>query len=520
MWASPAVSLRSTSPVQFPRTRFNVATLVKLTGLTVVSVFIHGYHLGVEDQAIYLPAILKHLDASLFPRDAFFFESQTRLMLLDSIVAGIVRATGIPLAWVALGFHVLTIFLLLLASWRILRRCFVSEPAIWSGLALLMCMLTLPIAGTAQYIVDQYLHPRALATALVLMPIAELLPGVRRSVARTAAWCGLWFALAVAIHFQIAVFGLCLWTVLSFPSDKKRRVIEWERPAAAAAFLPLLLRVSPAWLEAARTRSQHYLLRWEWYEWLGIIAPMFLLWWFGAIARKRGLKTAAWLSRRMAIFGAVALVGGAALVLPPQFERLTPLQPMRVFILVYIFMFLLGGGLLGQFVLRRKTWRWPAVFLPMGFGMFLAAQSLFPASPHIELPGHVFHNDWTDAFLWARSNTPKDAFFALNPKYLSEDGEDYHGFRAWAWRSQMADLDKDPGTVSLVPSLAPEWQRQVHALAGWNQFTAKDFSRLQQEFGVSWVIVERRLPSGEERKVPENLDCPYQNSSLNVCTIR
>ncbi len=520
MWASPAVSLRSTSPVQFPKTRFGISTLVNLAGLTVAAVLIHGYHLGIEDQAIYVPAILRHLDPSLFPRDAYFFQSQTHLMLLDNIVSGFVRVTGIPLAWSLLLFHVLTGFLLLLACWRILRRCFVSETAIWAGLGLLTCMLTLPVAGTAQYIVDQYLHPRALATALVLMPVADVLPGKGRSALGKASKCIPWFGLALVLHFQIALFGLGLWTVLLLPAKKKRSVIEWQRPAAAAALLPLFLRVSPAWLEAARTRSQHYLLRWEWYEIVGIIAPMFLLWGLGVIATRYGLKTAAWLSRRIAIFGTIALVGGAAMVIPPQFERLTPLQPMRVFILVYIFLFLLGGGLLGQFILKRVAWRWIALFVPLVLGMFLASKGLFPASPHVEVPGYVFRNDWTDAFLWIKSHTPKNAYFALNPHYLSEDGEDYHGFRAWAERSQMADLDKDPGTVSLAPSLAPEWQREVHALKSWNQFTAKDFSRLQKDFGVNWVVVERRLPTGADRDIPENLNCPYQNSSLNVCTIR
>ena len=46
--------------------------------LTAAAVLIHGYHLGVEDQTIYLPAIKKILDPSLYPRDAEFFLAQTR----------------------------------------------------------------------------------------------------------------------------------------------------------------------------------------------------------------------------------------------------------------------------------------------------------------------------------------------------------------------------------------------------------------------------------------------------------
>jgi len=49
------------------------ASVGGLLFLTAAAVLIHGYHLGVEDQTIYLPAIKKILDPSLYPRDAEFF---------------------------------------------------------------------------------------------------------------------------------------------------------------------------------------------------------------------------------------------------------------------------------------------------------------------------------------------------------------------------------------------------------------------------------------------------------------
>lgn len=497
--------------------------MVALCALTVAGVAIHGYHLGIEDQAIYLPAILKHLDPALFPRDAYFFEAQTRPMLLDEIVAWFVRFTHVPVEWTLFGFHLLTIFLLLLACFRISRRCFDRPEAAWAGVGVITGLLTLPIAGTAQYIADQYLHPRAVATALVLFPVADILPVVGRLRGGKAfAWCTMFFVLAAIFHFQMALFGAALWVFLIIPWE--RWVPAMGRATVALAAIPIIGKLlepgSPAWQEAARTRSQHYLVRWEWYELLGIVAPMLLLWGFGKVGDKRGLAVAAWLSRRIAVFGVLALVGGAALILPPRLERLTPYQPMRVFILIYIFLLLIGGGLLGQFVLRRVVWRWVVLFVPMALGMFFAERALFPASPHVELPGYVYANDWTNAFRWVRANTPRDAFFALSPHYLSEDGQDYHGFRAWAQRGQMADLDKDPGVVSLVPSLAPEWQHEVHALDGWNQFTEKDFARVQRDFGVNWVVLERRGRHGSERSIPENLECPYQNASVYVCKFR
>ena len=494
-----------------------------LLGLTAATVAIHGYHVGVEDQAIYLPAILKHLDPTLFQRDAVFFEAQTRPTLIDETVAGIVRATHLPLDWVLLLFHLLATFLLLLGAWRVVRRCFPETHAVWAGLCLLTGLFLIPIAGTSQYILDQYMHPRALSTALVLLPVADLLPGERRwRGLRLAVWCGCCFLVAFIFQLQMAVFGLGLLVFL---------VIPWERwirqmgPVLAAAVpVPIIHhlfdRGSPAWQEAARTRSQHYLVRWEWYEWLGIVAPMLIFWWWGKIADRRGEKVLAWFNRRIALYSALVLVLGGALIVPPALERLTPFQPMRMFTFVYLYMLLMGGGRLGHFVLQKTLWRWLVLFIPLAVGMYSTERALFPASPHIEWPGSTPDNSWVQAFLWVRQNTPKDAYFALNPRYFGLPGEDNRGFRGWAQRSQLADWSKDGGVASLVPNLAPRWQHEVHALDNWAQFQPADFARLQRDYGVDWTILERQLPNGKSRQVPETLDCPYQNRDLYVCKIR
>jgi len=497
--------------------------LAGLSGLTAATVAIHGYHVGVEDQAIYLPAILKHLDPALFPHDAIFFESQTRPTLIDEIVSEVVQCTHLPLERALLLFHLLAIFLLLLGAWRVARRCFPASNAIWAGLSLLTGLFLVPIAGTSQYIVDQYMHPRALATALILLPVADLLPGTHRlRGVRLFAWCSLCFVVAFVLQLQMAVFGLGFLIFLRIPWER------WIRSMGpvVAVVIPvpiighLFQRGSPAWLEAARTRSQHYLVRWEWYEWLGIIFPMILFWWWAKIAEKQQETVLAWFSRRLALYGTLVLVLSGALILPPALERLTPFQPMRMFTFIYLYLLLIGGGLLGQFVLQKAVWCWVVLFLPLAAGMYLADRGLFPASPHIEWPGTVPNNSWAQAFLWVRQNTPEDAYFALNPRYIVEPGEDHRGFRAWAWRGHIADWDKDGGVAALVPDLAPRWQREVHALDGWDRFGDADFARLKRDFGADWTVLERKLPDGQIRQLPANLECPYQNPDLHVCRIR
>ena len=116
---------------------------------------------------------------------------------------------------------------------------------------------------------------------------------------------------------------------------------------------------------------------------------------------------------------------------------------------------------------------------------------------------------WISAFLWIRSNTPKEAVFAVDPNYMVRPGEDAHGFRAMAERSVLADYVKDSGAVSLFPKLAAEWEKQVGAERGIDRFEPADFQRLLQRYPVTWILTTQPGPAG--------LTCPYRNTELAVC---
>jgi hypothetical protein len=144
-------------------------------------------------------------------------------------------------------------------------------------------------------------------------------------------------------------------------------------------------------------------------------------------------------------------------------------------------------------------------------GMYLAQRALFPASPQVEWPWVAQKNPWTQAFVWVRENTPKDAFFALDPYHMAIEGEDAIGFRALAERSMLADAVKDSGAVTMFPPMADEWLRQVNAQKDWKHFQLADFQRLRAEFGVNWVVLQQPGVPG--------LVCPYQNKAVLVCPL-
>src|SRR5450631_3687377 len=87
--------------------------------LTVIALLIHGYHPYAEDAEIYLPGVLKILNPSLFPANAEFFGDHAEHTLYPNLIAFSVRATHLPVPWAALLLHLISIFLLLAASWRL-----------------------------------------------------------------------------------------------------------------------------------------------------------------------------------------------------------------------------------------------------------------------------------------------------------------------------------------------------------------------------------------------------------------
>jgi hypothetical protein len=319
---------------------------------------------------------------------------------------------------------------------------------------------------------------------------------------------GFLLALACVIHPLMASFGISFCVFLYWRTTARPSV-----PSVAAG-LPLawvFQSTSPAWHQAANTRDYYFLSRWHWYEWLGVIAPLCLLWWFYRLASKDGAPVRAHVSLRLMLFGIFQLVFAVCIMLPSSLDRLKPFQPMRYLHLLYLILFLLAGGLVGQRILRRHTYRWLLLFVPLGIGLFWAQRQTFPATTHIEWPGARPGNSWVEGLEWIRQNTPSDSLFALDPHYMELPGEDFHSFRALAERSVLADYVKDPSVATQVPSLAARWKEEVDAQNGWRSFQVVDFERLRARFGVNWVVLVSPGVPG--------MDCPFQNRALRVCRI-
>jgi hypothetical protein len=475
--------------------------------VTILAVAVHGFHYGVEDDAIYLPAVKKYLDPSLYPFDSIFFLPQTTLTIFPLLVGILAKAPFLPLPWVVFIVHFLSLFLALAACLRLSRNCFDDPGAQWAAVMMVTALMTLPVAGTALYIMDQHIHPRSLATAAILWSLSWLLE-------RRYYRAGAGFLVALSIHPIMGALSIAFAAFILWPSSKHLLIL---------CFVPLIILLLPfslrapsdAWREAASVCNHFYLLRWRWYEWIGIFAPLALLVWFGYIGRRNGLKVLQLISWRLAIFGLFFFVVAAVLTIPERFERMLTFEPMRALHLVYLTLFMFAGGLMGKWILKDRPARWLILFAPLCVLMFWVQRQLYSSSPHIELPGVTRKNHWLEAFDWIRQNTPRDAMFALDPYYIESHGLDYHGFRVFAERSMLADRIKDRCVTSPAPAIAGIWFEHVKAREGWKDFRSEDFRRLKKDFGVNWVVVENRGGANPA----DGLGCPHRNDVVSVCKI-
>ncbi len=500
--ASPGApaARQQTSKIRLP--------LLPLFLLACTAILIQGYHLGVNDSEIFLPAIKQVADPQLYPFGAEFFLTHARLSLFAPFIGHSAHWLHLPTDVAIFLWHIGSVFLILIAAWQLACLCFQNARARWSSVVMLAALLPIPVAGTALAISDNYLTPRSLSTPFAMLAIACLLRGRRGTAA-------LWLLLTALVHPQMAVYAFALCLFLSIPLQRFR----WTQGTKQALHALLLAPPSTSFaLQPAQgiyrqvlyTRTFFFASLWTWYEWLGVFAPLAILVWLSRLHPRATLPAFHRLSRALVPFGLAATLIFIALSSSPRFENLVKLQPMRCFHLIYIVMFLFIGGLLGEYLLKSHPWRWAALFLPLAAGMFFMDRSAYPHSRHIEWPLDAPLNPWSSAFLWIRTNTPKDAVFAIDPNYMAIYNEDQHGFRALAERSMLADNIKDSGAVTMFPDLVNDWQQQQEAQRNFTAFTLADYQRLASQYPVTWTVTQNPIPS---------LDCPYRNGEVAVCRI-
>jgi hypothetical protein len=516
---------------QYRRERSFAAALV--TVLTFLALLVHGYHPYAEDGGIYLPEIKRLLDPGLYSYGTEFVVGHLRYSVFAPLMAGLVRESHLSLEMVLLLVYLASLWVSLFGAWVLASRCCGSREARCGAVTLLAVWLTIPIAGTSLMLMDPYVTARSISTpcallALVgalqfLLPRFEIEGEMGERQRGLALCCGALIG-AGLMHPLMGAYAAGLVLLLITVVSKSRPVRVWGTlglsltAVVVAAGVQLASPVESAdYQRVMLTRSYWFLSQWHWYEWVGLVAPMVILW-VVAAGRSQGSD-----ATRVSLARVAVAAGVTATVVAMLFARagagvhqVARLQPLRIFQLIYVVMILFVGATLGEGVLRWRAWRWLGTFSLLAVLMLLADRVTFPASKHLELPDAVARglgdggNRWEDAFVWIRQNTPKDAVFAIDADYTMRDGEDAQSFRAIAERSSLPDL-KDGGTASNRPALTEEWSQGMALQSGLGRESdAGQFAALKS-IGATWVVLER--------KAATEFGCAYENDAVKVCRL-
>jgi hypothetical protein len=475
--------------------------------LTIAVLFVQGYHPYANDAGIYVAGIRKLVDPGLYRPDAPFIVSHTHLSIFAPLLATFIRLTHAGFAWTLLAVYLLAAALFLYASWLLATRLFTSNAARFGALFMAAALYSLPVAGTALYVMDPYLTARSLTTPIGLLAVVAALD-------RRYALTTFWIVLSFLVHPLMAAYAFAFVTVMiAFDRARPRIAIALcASGPVAAAIADFIVRhqpISPGYREAALQPAHRFLFLhlWRPYEIAGAIIPLIL---FAFAARRIGWSTRFGSITLTAIATGISSLIIAAFFVPVHGPYLlVPLQVMRINHIIYAIGLVLFGALIGYYSTHRR-WLAPAFFLAAFTGMAIAASLTFPGCRRVEWPGLTPENPWSQAFLWIRTHTPRNAVFAFTPRLVNLPLEDEQGFRVFSERSQLAD-DKDAGDVTVFPSLAPLWARERHATAGINhESDAQRLARLRP-FGVTWILL---APNAKT-----HFPCPYHNSVTKVCRL-
>ncbi|WP_047486886.1 hypothetical protein [Terriglobus sp. TAA 43] len=486
-------------------------TLLFLAALSLVAAALLGYHPYAEDGGIYASALALQLNPSLFPAFRAFAVAHTGKSLFIPVVAEMVQQSHMPQEVLVTGLFLLSIAATVAAAHGIACVLFRERRQQVCSTLLFALAMGMPVGGTSLYLADPYLTSRSFSTPLILLGLTAIL----RKRYGAAAVCAV---VSFAVHPLMTLWALLPAVFLLIWQRSAKRTRDFVLLAlAVVSFMAAIQMVAPVDSAAVRaaslSRGYWFPSQWQWYEWIGLIAPMLMLLVIATGKSKMMSSTAQALAAAMAA-SLMTVTAGALLLIHTGDTAflLARLQPLRLLHPVSIvFVLMLGGWLAAPAAGMLRRYGMYLFALGAIGGMLFMQREIYPHSAHWENPRGTSGNGYKEAALWLRQNTSADALIAVDAHYTTMRGEDAQMVRAIAQRSTIPDAAKDGGIASVVPELADTWwvgSQAQEGLAG-----VSDLQRIQRlrSFGASWIL----LPADAET----TFLCPYRNTDAKVCRL-
>ena len=468
-----------------------------------------GYRYGVSDQAFYIPVVTRALHAADFPRDASLIDAEGRLMVLDDILAAVMKTTGVSLETLYLAGYLTSLALIWAGLVLIGTRVYRSP---WATAALAAAFtLRHRIPQTSANSFEPYFHPRMLAFALGTLAVAAVLR--RRSWIAVAlvALCavihittGLWFAVMIGV--AVAVLDEQLRRLAIAGALTVGLVLAW-----AATLGPLRaanVTMDATWLQAVASKDSLFATQWPLWAWAANLGLLALLWWAYRSRQRQGVARP---EDAALVWGATALVALFVVTLPwvaAGWSLVVQFQIARIFWLidavatVYLIAVVADTG---QYARRTFAVRRPmivalllvAIAASRGAYVMLAER---PERPLFE--ARIADSPWQDAMLWIQQQ-PRDVHVLADPGHSWKYGT---SVRVSAERDVFLEEVKDSALAIYSRDVAARVVERTNALGDFTTLTADRANDLARRYDLDYLVTTADLP----------LPLAYRNDQFRV----
>ena len=456
-----------------------------------------GYRYGVSDQAFYIPVVTRSLEPADFPRDAALIDAEGRLMVLDEILAAVMKTTGVSLETLYLAGYVTSLILiwagLVLIGTRVYRNP-------WATAALAAAFtLRHRIPQTSANSFEPYFHPRMLAFALGALAVAAVL--------RRRWWTAVsLIAFAAVIHITTGLwFAVMIGVALAVLDARLRRLAIGAAVAAililawAATLGPLqagVVKMDPTWLQAVASKDSLFATGWPAWAWAANFGFVALLWWAFRWRQRQGVAQP---EDAALVWGATALAALFVVTLPwvaGGWSLVVQFQISRIFWLIdFIATVYVIAVVADTEPYARRTF---AVRRPMVVALLLLAVSASrgvyvmlverPERPLFE--AHIADSPWQDAMLWIQRR-PRDVHVLADPGHSWKYGT---SVRVSGERDVFLEEVKDSALAIYSRDVAARVVERTNALGDFTTLTADRASDLARRYDLDYLVTTADLP--------------------------
>jgi hypothetical protein len=451
-----------------------------------------GYRYGASDQAYYVPAIVRASNPAAFPRDSALLDTQSRLLVIDDLLGGLVRATGVSVEAISLGGYLLSLATIWTAVMVIGSRLYHRYPAVLALAAAVTLRHQIPRTSANSF--EPYFHPRMLAFGLGALAIAALL---RRRRWLSACLVGSSFIVHVTTGLWFGVLiGVALVTI--DPGWRRRALTVVPGAAVVAAWAltggPLaggLTVMDDEWQRALVSKNTLFATTWPLWAWVANLALPVLLWWAYRVRVARGQATT---EDNGLVWGALALLGLFLVTLPAVAVGIAIAVQLQISRAFWLLDFVTTLYVIGAVVDLPDTRRRLAVAVATVIVACSTVRGLYimqvERAERTLFAVHLPDSPWEEAMHWL-GRQPVDVHILADPGHAWKYGA---SVRVSPARDVFLEDVKDAAFAIYSREMAIRVLERSSAVGDFSTLSAEHARQLAARYGLDYLVTESDLP--------------------------